>query len=336
MEAPTSSRIPSVSESYTRCKDLGSWLYFRTYADFHFITLLKALQTLLSSTADAKQQDILTRWFLLQQDTRYDVVRSKRLTWFHETDPVYSKLQAIGRNITQQVQPKAVVVFSAHWQGDRDMIEVNTAESLDLIYDFGGFPAHFYSIKYPNRGSPELAKRLLGLFADAGIKAKGVRRGLDHGVWASFMCAFNPAENPLNVPIVQVSLFDSDDPDQHYRLGQAVSSLRDEGVLVVASGMAVHNLRDHFSSHSVIPKPYTVSFDDALKDAVQQDPEQRQMAMKQLMKRSDLRRAHPSLEHLLPIHVAAGAAGADVGKQVWTLPEGSMSWAQYRFGEVGA
>ena len=152
----------------------------------------------------------------------------------------------------------------------------------------------------------------------------------------SFMCAFNPDTNPLNVPIVQVSLFDSDDPDQHYRLGQAVSSLRDEGILVVASGMAVHNIREHFRSRSLTPQSYTVSFDDALKDAVQQDPDQRQMAMRQLMKRTDLRKAHPSVEHLLPIHVAAGAAGADAGKQVWTMPEGSMSWAQYRFGEVSA
>jgi 4,5-DOPA dioxygenase extradiol len=55
-----------------------------------------------------------------------------------------------------------------------------------------------------------------------------------------------------------------------------------------------------------------------------------------LLQRSDARKAHPSFEHLLPVHVAAGAAGDDQGKQLWTLPEGSMSWAQYRFGEVAA
>ncbi|KAK5130598.1 hypothetical protein LTR08_001917 [Meristemomyces frigidus] len=251
--------------------------------------------------------------------------------------PVYAKLQSIGREITEQVRPKAIVVFSAHWQGGRDTIEVNTAESMDLIYDFGGFPAHFYKIKYPNRGSPELAEKVLGLLKDAGIKAKGARRGLDHGVWASFMCAFNPETNPLNVPIVQVSLFDSEDADQHYRLGQAVSSLRDEGVLIVASGMAVHNLRDRrVAWGSPTPMPYAVSFDEALKEAVQQDPEQRQKAMTQLLRRPDVRRAHPTVEHLLPIHVAAGAAGADAGKQLWTLAEGSFSWAQYRFGKIGA
>lgn len=251
--------------------------------------------------------------------------------------PAYAKLQEIGHEITHTIKPKAVVVFSAHWQADRDAVEVNTAENMGLIYDFYGFPAHYYEFKYPNTGSPRLAEQLLAKFKDAGIKAEGVRRGLDHGVWASFMCAFNPEKNPLNVPIVQVSLFDTDDPDQHYRLGQAVQSLRDEGVQIIVSGMAVHNLRDMGRWWGQPgAAEYTKSFDEALRDAVEQPAESRQMAMAQLLKRSDARKAHPSFEHLLPIFVGAGAAGEDVGKRFWTLPEGSMSWAQYRFGEVGA
>lgn len=63
-------------------------------------------------------------------------------------------------------------------------------------------------------------------------------------------------------------------------------------------------------------------------------PDARQTALADLLKRSDARRAHPSFEHLLPIHIGAGAAGNDMGKQLWTFPEGSMSWAQFRFGEV--
>jgi len=150
--------------------------------------------------------------------------------------------------------------------------------------------------------------------------------------------AFNPEKNPLNVPIVQVSLFDSEDPTQHQALGTALAPLRDEGVLVICSGMAVHNLRDFRSSYGRPGhQPYAVSFDDALKEAAEQDNvEAREKAMTALLKRSDARRAHPTFEHLLPVHVAAGAAGTDKGKQLWTLPEGSMSWAQYRFGEVEA
>lgn len=79
---------------------------------------------------------------------------------------------------------------------------------------------------------------------------------------------------------------------------------------------------------------YTYSFDEALKEAATTGPEERQAEMSALLKRSDAREAHPTLEHILPIHIAAGAAGSDIGEQLWTFPEGSLSWAQYRFGKV--
>ncbi|THY76459.1 aromatic ring-opening dioxygenase LigB subunit [Aureobasidium pullulans] len=249
--------------------------------------------------------------------------------------PAYSKLQEIGKEITRKVKPKAVVVFSAHWQASPDKIQVNTAEITDLIYDYYGFPDHYYKVKYPNVGSRDLAGKVLGALEGAGIEAEGVKRGLDHGVFAPFTVAFDPKTNPLNVPLVQVSLFDSDDADKHYRLGEAMQGLRDEGILVIVSGMAVHNLRDMWKAmQQPAPMPYSVSFDAALKQAVEQKPENRQKAMAELLQRSDARRAHPSFEHLLPIHIGAGAAGSDSGKQLWTLPQGSMSWAQFRFGEV--
>lgn len=81
---------------------------------------------------------------------------------------------------------------------------------------------------------------------------------------------------------------------------------------------------------------YAFSFDEALKEATTAKPEERQAKMSALMKRSDARKAHPSLEHILPIYVAAGAASSDPGEQLWTLPEGSLSWAQYRFGKAAA
>lgn len=205
---------------------------------------------------------------------------------------------------------------------------------LDSTNQYFCKQAEYYEAKYPHQGSPKLAEQIINLLSNADIKAEGVRRGLDHGVWVAFTCAFNPETNPLNVPIVQVSLFDSDDPIKHYALGQAVASLRDQGVLVIGAGMAVHNLRDYMR-YGGRPEPaeYTLTFDEALKQAVEQPLEARQRAMAELLKRSDARRAHPSFEHLLPIHVAAGAAGEDVGRRVWTKPEGSMSWAMYRFGE---
>ena len=264
------------------------------------------------------------------------VLRHGGPTIIEDTDhPAYKKLQELGLEITQQIKPKAIVVFSAHWQGEPKLIEVNTASSQGLIYDFYGFPPHFYQYKFPNIGSPEVAERVLQLLEEAGIKSEGVRRGLDHGVWASFSCAFNPETNPLDIPIVQVSLFDSDDPDQHYRLGQAVQALRDENVQIIVSGMAVHNLKDMWKAFgSKQTMPYVKTFEPALKEAVESSPEERQRKLAELLKRPDARKAHPSFDHLLPIHIGAGAGGDDVGKEIFTQPEGSMSWAMYRFGDL--
>lgn len=122
--------------------------------------------------------------------------------------PAYRKLGEIGREITTKVKPKAVVVFSAHWQAGRDTIQVNTAEKTDLIYEyvsyqtpnrytanfllivrsFGGFPGHYYKEKYPHVGSKGVANEVLRSLKEADIPAEGVKRGLDHGVWASFKC----------------------------------------------------------------------------------------------------------------------------------------------------
>jgi len=250
--------------------------------------------------------------------------------------PVYPQLVKLGQEITQKVKPKGIVVFSAHWQGEPNVIEVNTAEKTDLIYDFYGFPPHYYKAQFPHRGSSALASSVLSLLNDSGIAAKPANRGLDHGVWASFSILFNPKTNPVDVPIVQVSLFDSDDADQHYKLGTAVEKLREQGIQIICSGMAVHNLRDFFGGGSVGPAAYTLSFDQALKEAAEADVPERQLKLKELLKRPDARKAHPTFEHSLPIHIAAGAAGEDKGIQLWTMPERSMSWAMYRFGDVPA
>ena len=106
--------------------------------------------------------------------------------------------------------------------------------------------------------------------------------------------AFDPEKNPLKVPLVQVSLFHSEDPDLHYRLGQAVSSLRDEGVVIIGAGMSVHNLRDMWKAMgSPAPMPYSVSFDEALKEAVEAAPSERQTRMAEAARRPDAKQAHP-------------------------------------------
>lgn len=300
------------------------------------------------------------------------------------THPAYAQLAAIGKEITTKVKPKAIVVFSAHWQDGPSRISINAAEHTDIIYDFYGFPAHYYEYKFPYKGSPEIAEKVIEKLSGANIEVERVKRGLDHGVWAGFMVgeslfqsgrypspfmtqatneirfiAFDPQTNPLNVPIVQVSLFNNEDHDLHYRMGQALESLRDEGILIVGTGMASHNLQDYrairgsgktmpYVSHHAFQRKalnglnnllitynrYVHSFDEALKVAAGVKPEERRTAMSALMKRSDARQAHPTLDHILPMHVSAGAAGSDVGERLWTMPDASLSWAQYRFGKV--
>ncbi|KAL9624689.1 MAG: hypothetical protein Q9160_001043 [Pyrenula sp. 1 TL-2023] len=261
---------------------------------------------------------------------------------YNKTHPAYTQLISIGREITTQVRPRAVVVFSAHWQSPSpSSILVNTSESVPLIYDFYNFPAHYYEEKYPHRGSKEVAGRVMKLLGEAGIKSEGVERGLDHGIWSGFKVLFEPgSERELkDVPIVQVSMFGGEDVESHMRLGRAVEKLREEGVLVMVTGMTVHNLRAFRNNREFKGVyPFAESFDEALREAVEggEPGEERNDRMVKLVERDDARQAHPTFDHLLPIHISVGAAGNDKGKRLWTLPEGSMAWGQFRFGEVTA
>ena len=139
-------------------------------------------------------------------------------------------------------------------------------------------------------------------------------------------------------------------------MGQAIEGLRDEGIVIITAGMAVHNLRDiraTWETGETMPLVYPIgnrrwivfmltmlsyafSFDEALEQAATTKPDERQNKMSALLKRTDARKAHPTLEHLLPIYVGAGAAGSDLGERLWTFAEGSLNWAQYRFGQVAA
>ena len=101
--------------------------------------------------------------------------------------PAFLKLGETGREITTKVKPKAVVVFSAHWQHGSNTVAVNVAEKTDLIYDFYGFPPHYYEYEYPNKGSREVAEKVIEALSIAGFGVDRVHRGLDHGVWVGFL-----------------------------------------------------------------------------------------------------------------------------------------------------
>ncbi|KAK9365524.1 Extradiol ring-cleavage dioxygenase, class III enzyme, subunit B [Lipomyces kononenkoae] len=246
----------------------------------------------------------------------------------------FKMLRSIGKEIVEKVRPKAVVVLSAHWQASRDEIEVNSAENTDLIYDFYGFPSFMYNEKYANVGSKIIAQKVIDQLQGSGIKVKRVTRGLDHGVWVPFKVAF-PEFQDLKVPIVQVSLFGTEDPNQHFALGKALAPLRSENVLIICSGMTVHNLREmgRYSGGSVAP--YAKKFDDMLEGAVSSDVGTvREVAMANLIETNEAHKSHPTKEHLLPIYVAAGAAYNEKGRRLYTSQTSSLAWGEYRFGSL--
>lgn len=101
--------------------------------------------------------------------------------------PSYAQLEAIGYDITTKIKPKAVVVFSAHWQDNSPKIKVNAAAQTEIMYDFHGFPSHFYEYKFPYKGSPEVATKVVEKLTSVGLGVERVSRGLDHGIWAGFL-----------------------------------------------------------------------------------------------------------------------------------------------------
>ncbi|KAK9446740.1 Extradiol ring-cleavage dioxygenase, class III enzyme, subunit B [Limtongia smithiae] len=252
-------------------------------------------------------------------------------------DPgAFKMLRTIGAEIVNTIKPRAVVVISAHWQASSGSalspaVEVNTAEMTDLIYDFYGFPQHMYEEKYPNIGSKTVAQRVMSLLEQGGISAKAVTRGLDHGVWVPFKVAF-PEFQALKVPIVQVSLLRSEDASGHIALGKALAPLRDENILIIGSGMTVHNLREMRLYWNGVA-PYSKAFDDMLAHAVcEYTGADREKALAGLIRTAEAQKAHPTKEHLLPIYVAAGAAYEDDASRVYTALQRSLAWGEYRFG----
>ncbi|KAF9202176.1 hypothetical protein BGZ49_007631 [Haplosporangium sp. Z 27] len=236
--------------------------------------------------------------------------------------------------------PKSILVISGHWEGEQGVIKVRTSEQNQLYYDFYGFPDFMYKLQYPSKGSPELANRVLNVLSEAGIASEAeTKRGVDHGVWVPFLRILPKPE----IPIVQMSLADMrGQPAEkvfafHYKLGQVLAKLREENVLIVGSGTAVHNLRDigTYMRSGAKVAPYVAPFDGLLdKVALTETQEAREKAaIEEIAQSKYLWSAHPSLDHLLPFHVALGAAGGDKGKVLHKNFIFSLSESSFSFGE---
>lgn len=200
--------------------------------------------------------------------------------------------------------PRAIVCVTGHWEADP--VAVETAERPPLVYDYSGFPPHTYELTYPAPGSPELAARVVGLLDRAGVPARGAERGWDHGVFVPLKVAFPDAD----VPLVAVSLRADLDPGTHLRMGQALAPLRDDGVLIVGSGSSYHNLR----AWGPTGTDAGIAFEAWLQDVLPRSGADRAEALTGWLDAPSARIAHPREEHLIPLMVAAGAAGDEPGR----------------------
>ncbi len=240
-------------------------------------------------------------------------------TW----DDTAAWLKSIPASLPEK--PKALLVVSAHWEESE--FTVSTAAAPDMIFDYYGFPQHTYELSYPAPGAPELAKRVQELMTSHGLPApRAAERGYDHGVFVPLLVAFPDAD----IPILTLSLTGDLSPEKHLQLGKALSGLRDEGVLIIGSGMSYHNMRAFRTPAATAP---SAEFDTWLTEALTgDDPVQGWTQLSNWLEAPQARNSHPREEHLLPLMVAAGAAADDAGQKVFSDNVMNATVSAFRFG----
>lgn len=222
--------------------------------------------------------------------------------------------------------PKAILSISAHWYLPGTFVTGN--ERPETIHDFGGFPDELFRMQYPAPGHVELARRVVKLLgARAGIREDW---GLDHGTW-TVLHHLRPA---ADVPVVQLSLDARLAPAAHVELGRALGPLRDEGVLIMGSGNATHNLRYAFSSHQRGDRStpgWAAGFDADVEKAMRQHDG---AFLARAVESDAGRQSHPTLDHYLPMLYAIGASTPDdkVAFPVTGFDMGSLSMRSALFG----
>ena len=225
------------------------------------------------------------------------------------TPGMWEKMSAYmkGLNMVPPSRPRAVLVVSAHWEEPTPT--VMTAAKPPMLYDYYGFPKEAYEVEWPAPGEPELADEVRELLESAGIEsAANAVRGFDHGTFVPLKLAYPDAE----IPTTQLSLKKGLDPLEHIKMGRAIASLRDKDVFIVGSGMSYHNMRD-FMMHMRRGGGTTIAedskaFDEWLAETIDAAPSDRQQRLVEWDRAPRARAAHPREEHLIPLHVVAGAA----------------------------
>ncbi|MDQ1911786.1 class III extradiol ring-cleavage dioxygenase [Paenibacillus sp. GD4] len=215
-------------------------------------------------------------------------------------DTAYTRyLEQLGAGL----KPKAIVIFTAHWESP--VLTVSSMDSVyETIYDFGGFPPELYAVKYEARGSVVLASQVKKRFEQKGIEVRtDTSRGLDHGSWTLLRRLFPKAD----IPVVQISVHPFLPPSEQYRIGEALQGIGEEDVLVIGSGVTVHNLRalrwDRPRDSN--PEAWAVEFDDWIIRHVEERRLEELYRWEELAPHARL--AVPREEHFVPLFIALGS-----------------------------
>jgi 4,5-DOPA dioxygenase extradiol len=238
-------------------------------------------------------------------------------------DNVWSRgFRDLGRRLPK---PDAILAVSAHWYIRGTAVTLNDAP--ETIHDFGGFPEPLYEVQYPARGDPALARRVALLVGPNATTS--LEWGLDHGTW-SVLRHMRPL---ADCPVVQLSIDARLGASEHVEIGRALRPLRDEGVLILCSGNVVHNLGDalgRMRSGDATTPSWASEFDGAVVHGLRNHDAG---ALARLIESPEARRAHPTVEHYLPLLYALGAAGGDgVTFPIEGFDLGSISMRSVLFG----
>jgi 4,5-DOPA dioxygenase extradiol len=230
----------------------------------------------------------------------------------------------------KRLRPKAIVIFSAHWE--EKITTISFAEdALETIYDFYGFPQELYQLTYPASGSPEIAEKLEQMFHKSNIETqRDNKRGLDHGSWIFLRFMYPEA----TIPIVTISVNPFLPAEEQYKIGEALRGLGQEDILVIGSGTTVHNLREiNFGQKQ--PEPWAMEFDNWLIDKLQKKDIASLLQYDKLAPHAA--RAVPRAEHFVPLFQALGSADpSEIPKLIYRgYDYGSFSYTSFEFGNKG-
>ena len=231
-------------------------------------------------------------------------------------------LRGFINNLPQR--PDRMVVVSAHWECPK--VTLTASEFPGLIFDYYGFPEHTYQLSWPAPGSLDLAQRVSKLLTNANIPCQlDHDRGFDHGVFIPLMLAVPEGD----IPTVQLSLHDLLDPGFHIRIGEALSPLREENVLIIGSGMSFHDISALMGRSQ---NDASKLFDDWLLSVVRQPRSARTSSLMEWQQAPGGKLSHPTAEHLAPLFVAAGAGLDDLGLQTYADQVMGANLSAFQFG----